>query len=551
MNSKLLLYFTLLLFIANAFGNSVYRIAVSELDAKGVPSDDASIITEFLRNDLYSTGKFSVLERSKMKEILEEIAFQQTGCTTAECAVEIGRILNVEKMIVGSVSKLGNTYYVNIRFVDVQSGVIEFADKISCNCPIDILPVSVVDLANRIAKNAYLKEKTGDDIRDLSVTEGTGIFFIKSEPTGATVYLDGMIKGTSPIVLTNIPSGNHFIKINWSDGKEKEEFIELLPSEVKRLNFLPDETTNIYGNKITILSDPLESDVYVTGKFRGKTPLILENIEPGLHDLFLLNANAFAYDTIRVKKNQRETVRFNLVELPEVFHNTLYLDESYTKIYLNNKFLSELNEINSFKIKDYVDVNNFINLISKALPNNNTINLTFVKDNSISIIPLYKLLASSTDKMNIEFKKLDIVIKSKNSNDKIYFNNLYLGRGAVTIQGTSDIERNDKLFLYDKNEILCINEDNANYMKKDFQHQDVIDFSDVAYGEVKFNISPVNYLIQIGNYTKVFNTKILQVIPDNYNFLIYTADYRKKIKNAEFELTVEKNNSYKISHKFE
>ena len=71
-----------------------YRVAISELDAKGVSPVESATITDFLRTDLYHTNKFKVLERDKMNEILNEIAFQQTGCTSAECAVEMGQLLN-------------------------------------------------------------------------------------------------------------------------------------------------------------------------------------------------------------------------------------------------------------------------------------------------------------------------------------------------------------------------------------------------------------------------------------------------------------------------
>jgi hypothetical protein len=45
-----------------------------------------------------------------MEKILAESSFQQTGCTSSECAVQIGKILNVKHMIVGSLSKLMDTY---------------------------------------------------------------------------------------------------------------------------------------------------------------------------------------------------------------------------------------------------------------------------------------------------------------------------------------------------------------------------------------------------------------------------------------------------------
>ena len=48
-----------------------------------------------------------------------------SGCTSAECAVEAGKLLGVNKMVTGSVGKLGELYNINIRLFDVGTGQIE------------------------------------------------------------------------------------------------------------------------------------------------------------------------------------------------------------------------------------------------------------------------------------------------------------------------------------------------------------------------------------------------------------------------------------------
>ncbi len=59
-----------------------------------------------------------------------------SGCTDVACAVEIGRMLNVELIVVGNVDKVGSIYSVNIRLVDVASGKIiknEIDDCAQCS----------------------------------------------------------------------------------------------------------------------------------------------------------------------------------------------------------------------------------------------------------------------------------------------------------------------------------------------------------------------------------------------------------------------------------
>ena len=102
----------------------VTNIAVADFAGKNVSQADASIVADFLRTELVSTGKCNVVEKANMDKVLAESAFQQSGCTTSECAVQIGKILNVRHMIVGSLSKLMDTYYITVNVVDVETSKI-------------------------------------------------------------------------------------------------------------------------------------------------------------------------------------------------------------------------------------------------------------------------------------------------------------------------------------------------------------------------------------------------------------------------------------------
>ena len=60
-----------------------------------------------------------------MEQIIKEQGFQQSGCSTDECMVEVGKLIGVEKIIGGSISQVGNIYSVSARIVNVETGEIE------------------------------------------------------------------------------------------------------------------------------------------------------------------------------------------------------------------------------------------------------------------------------------------------------------------------------------------------------------------------------------------------------------------------------------------
>ena len=98
------------------------NIAVAEFLGKNVSQADASIVTDFLRTELVGTGFFNVMDRNNMDTVLAEQKFQNSGCTEQECAVEMGKLLNIKQVLVGSLSKLLDSYYVTVNVVDVETG---------------------------------------------------------------------------------------------------------------------------------------------------------------------------------------------------------------------------------------------------------------------------------------------------------------------------------------------------------------------------------------------------------------------------------------------
>ncbi len=100
------------------------NIAVADFTGKNVSQADASIVADFMRTELVNTGLFNVMDRNNMEIVLAEQKFQTSGCTEQQCAVEMGKLLNVKKMIVGSLSKLLEVYYITVNVVDVETGKI-------------------------------------------------------------------------------------------------------------------------------------------------------------------------------------------------------------------------------------------------------------------------------------------------------------------------------------------------------------------------------------------------------------------------------------------
>lgn len=92
------------------------RVAVLDFDYASIDADfsaydlfnglgPAQGISNLLTNKLVQDGHYSVIERSRIAEIMREQNFGQTGRVDASTAAEIGRILGVDAVLIGSITQ--------------------------------------------------------------------------------------------------------------------------------------------------------------------------------------------------------------------------------------------------------------------------------------------------------------------------------------------------------------------------------------------------------------------------------------------------------------
>ena len=103
--------------------STIPAVAVLDFEARGLPIYEAETLTDRLRTEIATTKAVQLVDRKLLQNILEEQGLQQSGCTTDECAAEVGQLLGVQYMINGAVGKLGETYSIDAKMVSVTTGV--------------------------------------------------------------------------------------------------------------------------------------------------------------------------------------------------------------------------------------------------------------------------------------------------------------------------------------------------------------------------------------------------------------------------------------------
>jgi len=109
--------------LAVAIGFGQTTVAVIDFDARGIADHEANTITDWLRYEIVKLDLVKLIERGDMMAvIMEEQSLQLTGCTSDECAVQIGQLLGVSQIVSGSIGRLGSTYTIISRLIDVETG---------------------------------------------------------------------------------------------------------------------------------------------------------------------------------------------------------------------------------------------------------------------------------------------------------------------------------------------------------------------------------------------------------------------------------------------
>jgi len=124
---NLVIFVCLLFFCAFSTYAQETKLSIAVVDLKYDASHEWSK-TSFLTSALVNSQKYTVTERSRVKQVIDELGLQDTQYAS-DHASEIGDLLGVQKVITGKVyynkknRSMGRTLSVNL--IDITSGAIE------------------------------------------------------------------------------------------------------------------------------------------------------------------------------------------------------------------------------------------------------------------------------------------------------------------------------------------------------------------------------------------------------------------------------------------
>lgn len=106
------------------FAQSKPRLAVLNIDSKAISADPV-LVGDLVRLEIEKLGNYEIMDRYDVIYLTGKNKLQVSDCYGKLCLIEIGKSLNAEKMMSGTVERFGDKIVLSLRLIDVNTGSIE------------------------------------------------------------------------------------------------------------------------------------------------------------------------------------------------------------------------------------------------------------------------------------------------------------------------------------------------------------------------------------------------------------------------------------------
>ncbi len=181
-------------------------VAILDFEGRGVSLQEVQTLSERMRTEIGNTNAVRLIERKAVDKIMQEQGFQQTGCTTDECASEVGQLLGVQYMISGAIGLMGDTYTIDAKMFSVETGETIQTKSVSHDGDISGLLVEMEILAWEIvgleAPTRLKLKRTGEEDKVTVAVmdfEGRGISLLEAQTL--TDRFTSSMSGTKKVLM--------------------------------------------------------------------------------------------------------------------------------------------------------------------------------------------------------------------------------------------------------------------------------------------------------------------------------------------------------------
>lgn len=175
---------------------------------------------------------------------------------------------------------------------------------------------------------------------------------VNSDPLKVKLFLNGYHRGYTPFDSVNIRTGKYKLTLIEPDCFDYSQDITISSGEVTKLSI---KLRYKYGSvDLSTIPIEIEAEVYLNGEKKGNTPLYLEKIPVGSHQIKIYKLGYQEWSQ-KITVNSRETTKVKIHLIPAYGFINIFSQPDNAKIFLNNDYFGltpkTLNEIFPGKYK--------------------------------------------------------------------------------------------------------------------------------------------------------------------------------------------------------
>ncbi len=177
---------------------------------------------------------------------------------------------------------------------------------------VQVVKPGYADWAGNISVKPGLKSYVNAALKPLN-----GIISVQSSPTGGTVYIDNVSRGTTDVVIPDIPSGVHQVRVEKSGYLNWESTVAVSGGQTAfvKANLKSD------SGSVQVYSNPQGGAVSLDGKTVATSPALLNPVTSGSHTVTIKKAGYLKYSAnVTIKPGDRKYLYAMLEKIPTPGH---------------------------------------------------------------------------------------------------------------------------------------------------------------------------------------------------------------------------------------
>ena len=192
-------------------------VAVLPLRALGAPAESAQALEKTLRNEVEAVPEARLVGREAVEAALLQ---QEPDCLARiACAAAAAARAGAQQLIVGTVSRLGDAFTLDLKLVDARTG----QELRRATHPMSGKEDALIELLRGIAVELLAPARYTGRLAVLLAGE------MAAEAQGAELFVDGQRRGTLPLAepIGGLSPGSHTLRVAKQDFRDATLFVEV------------------------------------------------------------------------------------------------------------------------------------------------------------------------------------------------------------------------------------------------------------------------------------------------------------------------------------